>query len=330
MDKLNRNIDSILSLPAIDRVICLADTDIEPKLLRAMVCALSKTEKQMLEDTPHPPVIDRILGSLNWEEWQNQQPHDIESQPQYRPVDELLKDFLNPKSKKKQAARKELQKRLPYLAATEQRRTIYAFLDTEVKTDRVFVFKYLDEHYDPSYDKAIKTVWQLYHDFEAAKLLTHYASSEFIEEHFEQLAHDYRYFPVRMRMPSNYPLDRSRLEMHELIHLCVRQHLPLTEQEAFAILSKTLHRQLIRDDAYIYGSLFNLTYIRGIIWALGHLGFQEIITRFIVENERTKPLFVSGDREKMNTTIRDQLCNDGFNFFHDILGTKEDLEIKDL
>ena len=330
MNKLNQNIDSILSLSTIDRIISLADTDIEPKLLRAMVCALSDTEKQTLDDMPHPSVIDRIFGSLYWEKRQIQYPHNIEPQPQYRPVDELLKNFLNPKSKKKQTARKELQKRLPYLTATEQKRTIYAFLDTEVKTDRVFVFKYLDEHYDKSYDKAIKTVWQLYHDFEAAKLLTHYASSEFIEEHFELLAHDYHYFPVRLRMPSDYPLDRSRLEMHELMHLCVRQHLPLTEKEAFIILSNTLHHQLIRNDAFIYGSLFNLTHIRGIIWALGHLGFQEIITRFVVENERTKPMFTHGDREKTNTAIRDQLHNDGFYFFHDILGTKEDLEIKDL
>ncbi len=45
-------------------------------------------------------------------------------------------------------------------------------------------------------------------DFEAANLLTHYASDEFIAENFEQLVQDYRYLPVRLRMPADYPVER--------------------------------------------------------------------------------------------------------------------------
>ena len=96
-------------------------------------------------------------------------------------------------------------------------------------------------------------------EYEAAKVLTHYVSDEFIAEHFEQLAEDYRYLPVRLRMPASYPVDHSRLEAHELICLCARQHLPLTEQEASAVLSTP--------------------YTSSVLWALGELGFTNIILR---------------------------------------------------
>ena len=131
---------------------------------------------------------------------------------------------------------------------------------------------------------------------------------------------------VRLRMSADYPVDRSRLEWHELIHLCARQHLPLTEQEAFAILSNTINLQLIRENvAFEGGSLLRLSYVMAIVWALGELGFKDILVRFWMENERTKPLFRPGNNDEVRQSIRDQLYADGFYYFRDLLHTKEDI-----
>lgn len=311
---MEQNFEHLEYLQPIERIMFLANQDIEKKILRAMVSALSDTDKETLRNQETPYAIARILDSLDWEERQIGHDYAIKPQPKYRPADEVLKEFLNPKNGKKQAARKELQVRLPYLAEIEQKKTIYAFLDTEVKTDRVFVLKYLDEHFDPMYLKAVETVWELHHDFEAAKLLTHYAPIEFVIENQDQLANDYRYFPVRLCLPAETPIDRSRLEMHELIHLCARQNLPLTEREAFFILSKTIAIELgqqvrFHDD----DSLFGLPHISSIIWALGRLGYQDIIAKFYVLNEKTKPLFNShDDARKISTAIFEEMDKCGF------------------
>jgi len=319
------NDDRLLEMSWKDQVLNIAAEGAEERIIRALIKTRPESEWSQLAGESTPPVINRAIDTLYWEKNALLHHREIKERPKYRPVDEVLADFYG--KGKKQAARKELQVRLPYLTAYEQKQIIYAFLDTSVKTDRVFVLKYLDTHFDPMYIKAVEVVWELYHDFEAAKVLTHYASDEFIANNFEQLATDYRYLPVRLRMSPDYPVDRSRLEWHELIHLCARQHLPLTEQEAFAILSNTINLQLMREYVVFEGgSLLRLSYVIAIVWALGELGFTDILVRFWMENERTKPFFRPGDNDEVRQSILDQIYADGFCYFRDLLHTKEDLK----
>ena len=310
--------DSLLAMRWEDQVMYLAQHGAEERFIRALIRALPKSEWSILENAQTPAVVHRAISTLRWEEDAITHQYEIREQPKYRPVEEVLADFHG--TGKKQAARKELQVRLPYLTAYEQKQIIYAFLDTYVKTDRVFVLKYLDTHFDPMYLKAVEVVWGLHHDFEAAKVLTHYASEEFIAEHFEQLAEDYRYLPVRLRMPADYPVNRFCLDWHEYIYLCARQHLSITEKQAFAILSNTIHLQLSLVNMTFEGaSLFRLPYMFPILWALGELGFIGIILRFYLENERTQPLFKTGNWDEIRETVIAQLNKDGFTTCYDAL-----------
>lgn len=310
--------DSLLAMRWEDQVMYLAEHGAEERFIRALIRTLPESEWSVLENAQTPPVVRRAINTLYWEDDAFARQHEIKEQPKYRPVDEVLADFHG--TGKKQAARKELQVRLPYLTAYEQKQIIYAFLDTEVKTDRVFVLKYLDTHFDPMYMKAVEVVWGLHHDFEAAKVLTHYASNEFIAENFEQLVQDYRYLPVRLRMPADYPVERRFQYWHEYLYLCARQHLPITEKVAFSILSNTIHLQLsLVNMAFEGASLIRLPFIFPILWSLGELGFIGIILRFYLEDERTKPLFKTGDWDKIRASIIAQLKEDGFFTCYDVL-----------
>lgn len=310
--------DSLLAMRWEDQVMYLAEHGAEERFIRALIRTLPESEWSVLENAQTPPVVRRAINTLYWEDDAFARQHEIKEQPKYRPVDEVLADFHG--TGKKQAARKELQVRLPYLTAYEQKQIIYAFLDTEVKTDRVFVLKYLDTHFDPMYMKAVEVVWGLHHDFEAAKVLTHYASNEFIAENFEQLVQDYRYLPVRLRMPADYPVERRFQYWHEYLYLCARQHLPITEKVAFSILSNTIHLQLsLVNMAFEGASLIRLPFIFPILWSLGELGFIGIILRFYLEDERTKPLFKTGDWDEIRESISTQLKEDGFFTCYDVL-----------
>lgn len=311
--------DSLLAMRWEDQVLYLAEHGADERFIRALIRSLPESEWSIFEDGQYPMAVHRAINTLRWEDTAFAHQHDITEQPKYRPVDEVLADFLG--KGKKQAARKELQVRLPYLSAHEQRQIIYAFLDTEVKTDRVFILKYLDAHFDPMYLKEVEVVWGLHHDLEAAKLLTHYASNKFIAEHFEQLVEDYRYLPVRLRMPTDYPVDRFKFEhWHEYLYLCARQHLSITEKQAFSILSNTIHlRLLLENMAFEGASLFRLSFMFPILWSLGELGFIGIILRFYLEVERTKPLFKTGDWDEIRTSIIAQLEEDGFFTCYDVL-----------
>lgn len=311
--------DSLLAMRWEDQVMYLAEHGAEERFIRALIRTLPESEWSVLENAQTPSVVRRAIDTLRWEDGAFAYQREIKEQPKYRPVDEVLADFHG--KGKKQAARKELQVRLPYLTAYEQKQIIYAFLDTDVKTDRVFVLKYLDTHFDPMYMKAVEVVWSLHHDFEAAKLLTHYASDEFITENFEQLVEDYRYLPLRLRMPADYPVDRFKFQhWHEYLYLCARQHLPITEKQAFSILSNTIHLRLLMENMAFEGaSLFRLTFMNPILWSLGELGFIGIILRFYLEVERTKPLFKMGNWDAIRPSIVAKLEEDGFFTCYDVL-----------
>lgn len=324
--------DSLLAMRWEDQVMYLAEHGAEERFIRALIRALPESEWSVLENAQTSPVVRRAINTLYWEDDAFARQHEIKEQPKYRLVDEVLADFHG--TGKKQAARKELQVRLPYLTAYEQKQIIYAFLDTYVKTDRVFVLKYLDTHFDPMYMKAVEVVWGLHHDFEAAKVLTHYASDEFIAENFEQLVQDYRYLPVRLRMPADYPVDRFQFQhWHEYLYLCARQHLPITQKVAFSILSNTIHLRLLQENMAFEGaSLFRLSFMFPILWSLGELGFIDIILRFYLENERTKPLFKTGDWDEIRESIIAQLKEDGFFTCYDVLDPDrkpEDLTVEE-
>lgn len=310
--------DSLLAMRWEDQVMYLAEHGAEERFIRALIRTLPESEWSVLENCRTLSVVRRAINTLYWEDDAFAHQHEIKEQPKYRPVDEVLADFHG--TGKKQAARKELQVRLPYLTAYEKKQIIYAFLDTYVKTDRVFVLKYLDTHFDPMYMNAVEVVWGLHHDFEAAKVLTHYASDEFIAEHFEQLVQDYRYLPVRLRMPADYPVVRSQFQhWHEYLYLCARKHLPVTEKVAFSILSSTIHLQLsLVNMAFEGASLIRLPFMFPILWSLGELGFIGIILRFYLENERTKPLFKTGDWDEIRESISAQLEEDGFFTCYDV------------
>lgn len=313
------DLKNVLSMTWKDQVLSLATGGADEHFIRALIRTRPEADwSSLLKDAPQ--VVYSAIDTLKWEKRVSSSLYEVPTQPKYRPVNELLSDFNS--IGKKQAARKELQIRLPYLTAIEQKQVIYTFLDTEIKTDRLFVLKYLYKHYDSQYLEAIKTVWDLFHDFESAKVLTRFSPLDFVTENFEQLVADYRYLPVRLRMPADFPVDRSRLEMHELIYLCARQGLEISEDEAFACLSNTIHRQIEREGFYYEGScLLKLTFVNSILWSLGELGFQNIILRFYVENEKTKGLFSPGLRCDVSQDIKSILYEDGFLVFDNILGT---------
>ena len=251
------NLDNLMAMSWKDLVMFLATHNAEERILRAIIRTKPESEWEQLIDENTPQTVSHAIDTIYWEKNAFTHRYEIKDQPKYRSSDEVLRDFLS--TGKRQIARKELQVRLQYLTPYEQKRILYAFMDSDAKLDRAFACKYLDKHFEPMYLRAIETIWGLHHEYEAAKVLTHYVSDEFIAEHFEQLAEDYRYLPVRLRMPASYPIDHSRLEAHELICLCARQHLPLTEQEASAVLSTP--------------------YTSSVLWALGELGFTNIILR---------------------------------------------------
>ena len=169
MENSHTTDDEVLNLSWKEQVLYLAKKGAEERMVRALIRTMSESEWQQLEEEGTPNVVRIALQTLYWEKSNVSYEYEVQEQPKYRPVSEVLEDFLG--TGKRQVARKELQIRLPYVTALEQKQIIYAFLDSDAKLDREYVCTYLDSHYEPMYERAIETIWGLHHDAESAKVL---------------------------------------------------------------------------------------------------------------------------------------------------------------
>ena len=184
-------------------------------------------------------------------------------------------------------ARKELRARMPYVAFDEQYQIILTFLAGN-KTDRLFVLKFLDTHWDECYKDEVERLWNLYHEKESARVIVHHFPQQFIRENAEQLSTDYLYLQVLLRLPATLDLDRSRLTDSSYLYYCARKGIRLDDKEA-----KRLLYQIVADNYYWRQAkwsgkrevvpedgLYGIAAVGSAVWSLGVLRKTKILLQF--------------------------------------------------
>ena len=118
------NEDLLFAMSWKDKVLYLAAHRAEDELLRAFLRTKSEEEwwEEGLYDKEPSKNLDRAIGKVIWERYEFAHHQDIIEQPKYRPVKELLHDFQGTGNRQK--ARKEMQVRLRYLTAYEQKKIL--------------------------------------------------------------------------------------------------------------------------------------------------------------------------------------------------------------
>ena len=125
MENNQINDDNLLSLSWKEQVLYLANNGAEERIVRALIRTMPESEWSQLEGENTPGVVRIALSTLYWERDNVTYGYAVQKQPKYRPIEDVLQDFLG--SGKRQIARKELQIRLPYVTAIEQKRDYLCF-----------------------------------------------------------------------------------------------------------------------------------------------------------------------------------------------------------
>ncbi len=203
--------------------------------------------------------------------------HQYDPVPRNKSIKQLLKDYTTKGRIIK--ARSELKKRVPFASFSEQKRILCAFFEN-ISTDRQFSLRFLDTNWDDFYTMYVERAWQLFHDWQAAKVIVHHFPLEFIIANQEALANDYSYLQMRLRLASDAPIDRTRLTDSAYLYLCARQSISVSDEEAEHILYQgTLDS--IGGVSFIRTTVLDLRTISSIVWSLGVLGKTEILLRFV-------------------------------------------------
>ena len=216
------------------------------------------------------------------------------SAPRNKTLQQLLKDYTTKGRIIK--ARSELKKRVPFVSFSEQKKILCAFFEN-VSVDRLFALRYLDTKWDDFYTPYVEKAWRQFHEWQAAKVIVHHFPLEFIQANQEDLANDYNYLQMRLRLPAVAPIDRMRLPDSAYLYLCARQSIPVSDKKAEHILYQNTLNTI--GAAHISTSVLNHRTIRSIVWSLGVLGKTEILLRFAEFIKVLDPLVISEKWEEV-------------------------------
>ena len=218
---------------------------------------------------------------------------------------QLLKWFADKKSKRVVVARKELQRRLPFLSFKEQNKVVSVFLDS-CAIDRDFVYKFLFGNWDHVYLETVENLWLQYHEARAASLIVKYAPLDFVKSHQEELSKEenYKWFSLRMAEDKDFVIDKERLEPNEYLYVLAMNKREISAEEAletlFEYLAKYMSRSFINftvlvdiernDDIEHEGgkrykhvpSVLNLLEVKQMLWCIRELGILDDMEPFLV------------------------------------------------
>ena len=108
------------------------------------------------------------------------------------PIAILMKWFLKSKIGKVVESRQEIQRRFDGLDWSIQKKVIYAFLSSG-KADRKWIYEQLVWLWDESFLPKVKEVFEMYHEKGCYKSVTWYFPTDYIIEHFDELAVKHNY-----------------------------------------------------------------------------------------------------------------------------------------
>jgi len=266
------------------------------KVLCAMVNALPR--EKILDTSRRVNGIFEVLDILSYLDRSKDDSLIPKPAPLYRPVTRVLRDFNTGKNKAQ--CRKELQARLLYMTALDKKRVIYTFLESS-KTDRIWTFNHLYKNWDPRFMKAVESMFEMFHEAEAAKLICRYDTVEYIRENLVELSVAYSYLDARRRLPADEPIDRELIKGNwEYLMLLAYLGLPITKKEARSELASQIRFEIdsITVASQYYDSVLELPHIRQMVWALGRLKMIEVLFELLDFERRSLPMFKAREYSK--------------------------------
>ena len=159
------------------------------------------------------------------------------------PIATILKWYMERKKGKVVESRNEIQRRFGGLDWSIQKKVILAFLDSG-KADRKWVYEQLIWFWDEAFQSKVREVFEKYHEKGCYWPVTWYFPTDYILEHFDELATDHNYYRLCYRLAYEkvkFKPDRRRLSPKEYLAIMEKAGYNVEDSEALDILFEVLH-----------------------------------------------------------------------------------------
>lgn len=249
-------------------------------VLRSLYLSLTDTQKELVHSSLDEYFyLERMVTPI---------PNTSEVYPKYGPISKAI-ELFNTKGHR-QEVRKELRDRYKFLAYDEQMQVKQTMM-AGAKLDRLWLCRYYRHNWDEEQLSTIISMYEQYHDREAAFLVVKHAPVDYIKAHEEDLVSATSYLHVRLRYPASDSINYKKLLFDEdLLYLFAKQHIDFSEFSRYVDINEALRSVVINSYHEAYSSFmidkpyegFLLSYrARRVVWCLAQLGQTDLILKLI-------------------------------------------------
>ena len=240
--------------------------------------------EEIISEGDYAPIIDFFVQATL-----HQQPKPVVVKNET--IDTVLGRFLNKRSKRVSESRKELLRRFDYASFSEQKKIIKAFLSSNNTSDVEWAAVKADRLWDNSYADFIKVAFERKPIESLALTILHHMPLDYVRALESQLVMFSRSeYCIRLAEESDDLIRKYDLNIFEILYVKARigGKARLTEFQVGCRFFKFIYSYCQNVQIGIYkseDSICSIPWIRRALWALGELGYRDILMSFLQMNK---------------------------------------------
>ena len=160
----------------------------------------------------------------------------------------LIRNYVDKKSGKVSVSREEIKWRFDHLDWKDQKKILFAFMDSGI-SDREWAYSKMLDNWDDSFQPKVRELWETYHEYKCSWSIIRYFPLEYIKEHIGEFTdeRDYYFICLRLAKDKDYVIDRTKLSDRDyLAVLCHTGH-TISDDEARDTLFSIIHNCCLAD-----------------------------------------------------------------------------------
>ncbi len=169
----------------------------------------------------------------------------------------VIRNFVNKKSGKVVVARMEIMRRFNYLDWKDQRKIILAFLVSNNKADRIWIYIKLLKLWDKRFYDIVQQLWEKYHEIECGWLIIRYFPLAYIETYKKELMIGRNFYFLCKRFVGTEGFTAEPILLDNLmdrLDILSLQKAPIADIESTLkeIIKERCNHHIITSDAICY------------------------------------------------------------------------------
>ena len=158
------------------------------------------------------------------------------------PIVTLIRNYVDKKSGKVSVSREEIKWRFDHLDWKDQKKILFAFMDSGI-SDREWAYSKMLDNWDDSFQPKVRELWETYHEHKCSWSIIRYFPLEYIREHIEEFTdeRDYYFICLRLAKDKDYVLDRAKLSDRDYLAVLWHTGRTVSDDEARDTLFSIIH-----------------------------------------------------------------------------------------